>query len=271
MHNKRETYMISENVSKKINVLSLTLIISVLYINSINQDKIVNITNSAAQLIVFLQQLISKCLLRFAVPLFYLISGFLFFNTIPKIRKKDWFARKILSRFFTLFIPFSIATLHYWIIIFVVRSNSFTSEHFHNTSLVIYNVATAFKYLLVEPLAYHLWFLRDLILLVIVTPVIYLSSKFKSTSILFVVISLCLWLFDTAIYFMSSESIFFIIGYFWRLYEMPVEFKGNSNKYIGISILYSGGFLHIFIFKICILYAYVLRKNNYTSCDFCSM
>ena len=43
------------------------------------------------------------------VPLFFALSGYLFFHNLPENPNAGWFGKKIKSRFFSLFIPYIIA------------------------------------------------------------------------------------------------------------------------------------------------------------------
>lgn len=112
-----------------------------------------------------------------AVPLFYFISGVLFFKSVNRV--KDCISG-IRKRILSLLVPYMI-----WNVIFVgwylVMSiipgisgfiNSDMLSHFSiNTPIV------SLDYLLLEPAGFHLWFLRDLILYVFLSPLIYVACK----------------------------------------------------------------------------------------------
>lgn len=97
----------------------------------------------------FLKLLISQVLVKVAVPVFYIISGYLFFLHLERWKWSVW-RQKMLRRGMTLLAPY-----------------------------LIWNLLMAFKlqnynwYIFLEPANMPLWFLRDLIVVSILSPVIY--------------------------------------------------------------------------------------------------
>jgi surface polysaccharide O-acyltransferase-like enzyme len=120
--------------------------------------------------------LFSQVLGRIAVPLFFFISGFLFFLNVEF--DKQSYQRKLKNRFKTLLIPYlfwNIATLT----LFLVLANIPQTKVFLNR-----NVECTLPYMLkslwaVEgcPISYQFWFIRDLMVVVLLTPIIYLIVK----------------------------------------------------------------------------------------------
>lgn len=76
----------SKYISDKIKILSFVCIILVLYIHSgfSNEVLILNEKKTEMQTIYILQFIISGMVGRIAVPLFYIISGYLFFLNVPQ-------------------------------------------------------------------------------------------------------------------------------------------------------------------------------------------
>ena len=121
-----------------------------------------------------------------ANPLFYMISGYLFFykpidsvwEVFPKIRK----------RFKTLFIPFVIAACVFVATFIVIQHLPGASAHINSVSyteqlrtlplgdilLSMFYMANGTHY----PWAFHLWFLRDLCIIVALSPLLYLMRKY---------------------------------------------------------------------------------------------
>lgn len=116
------------------------------------------------------QDFIAKLFSCTATPNFFLISGFLFFNNIEHTRECY---PKMFRRIRTLLIPYIlwniIFVLWYWLfdcipgISPLINSNIF--EHFHSVPSSLY-------FLFFNPASFPLWFLRDLILFVILSPVL---------------------------------------------------------------------------------------------------
>lgn len=162
-------------LSDKFKVLSFISIILVLYIHSGFHDY-----PNEIQGMVFntnLQNFISGMIGRCAVPLFYAISGYLFFTGLydggnanyPKL----WF--KIKKRGKTLLVPYIIACLFPVVFNLVLEfipgieqfvNNKGISKNFHQPIDKILNFIY-FDSGNGSPYAFHLWFLRDLIFIVV--------------------------------------------------------------------------------------------------------
>lgn len=112
-----------------------------------------------------------------AVPLFFFISGLLFFKSVTNV--KDCL-KGIQKRISTLLIPYII-----WNLVFVgwyaVLSITPGISQFINSDIIghlsIDHPLESLKYLFFEPAGFHLWFLRDLIIYVMCTPLLYLMGK----------------------------------------------------------------------------------------------
>lgn len=163
---------ISKYNSQKISILSFVAIYFVLVIHANYESSILKPLSSALQYFTGAAGMSVA-----AVPLFYFISGVLFYkgvNTIgdclPQMRK----------RVKSLLVPYII-----WNIIFVswyvvlkyipgvsvfVNSDVLSNIDFHKPWDTL-------AYLFLEPAGFQLWFLRDLILYVALSPIIYVSIK----------------------------------------------------------------------------------------------
>lgn len=188
----------SQYLSQKIKILSFVCIILVLYIHSGFHDYPNEIHGMAFNF--KLQDFISGMLGRCAVPLFYAISGYLFFlrgggGTIPDY-KKLWV--KIKKRVRTLLIPYLIACLFPIVFGLVLEyipgvgrfvNGGSVSDNFYKPILdllyIIYIDSGSGT-----PYAFHLWFLRDLIFIVVLSPILLYAvskvGKYSVCGILFV-------------------------------------------------------------------------------------
>ena len=164
--------MINQYNSQKISVLSFVAIYFVMVIHANYDSSILKPVSSA------LQNFTGTAGLSVAaVPLFYFISGILFYrgvNTIgdclPRMRK----------RVKSLLVPYVI-----WNIIFVSRY--VVLEYIPGVSIFVnsdvvsnidfYKPQDTLAYLFLKPAGFQLWFLRDLILYVTLSPVIYVGIK----------------------------------------------------------------------------------------------
>ena len=129
----------SQYLSDKLRILSLISILLVLYIHS-TYNNTQNDSNSMP--LGMIQYVISGILGRCAVPIFYFISGYLFFLNAENINMV-W--KKMRKRIKTLIIPFIIAALSYVFFMITLEiipfSHSFLQmiSHYIQTYIFAYN------------------------------------------------------------------------------------------------------------------------------------
>lgn len=112
-----------------------------------------------------------------AVPMFYFISGMLFFkgvtsakDCLPRIRKR---ARSLLVPYLIWNVIF---VLWYVVLTFTPGVSTFVNSNVL-VNIDVQHPIDTLNYLFVAPAGFQLWYLRDLILYVILTPVLYLLIK----------------------------------------------------------------------------------------------
>ena len=119
----------------------------------------------------FLKLLVSQTLVKVAVPVFFIMSGYLFFSNV-----KEWnfnvYRQKMLRRGKTLLIPYLI-----WNLLMVLKLRAFSWSFFWNYIPEAGRQIDWFgiEHYLVAPANMPLWFLRDLIVVSLLTPIIYIG------------------------------------------------------------------------------------------------
>lgn len=167
--------------SQKIKILSFWMIVMVVYVHSYYLE-------SETRAIPNFVQTVVGVITSVAVPLFYTISGFLFFNGITST--KQCFP-KIGKRTRTLLVPYLIWNIFFVLWYVVLSYIPYVSQYINSDILSNYNSSlfNALYNLFIKPAGFHLWFLRDLILFILVTPFLYVFIK-KTKWIPFVIILL---------------------------------------------------------------------------------
>lgn len=177
---------ISKYNSDKIRLLSFVAILFVIYIHSPYLEA------TGYPIAQCVQRFVADFgLAIFAVPLFYAISGLLFFNGVRKVR--DCFP-KIKKRFRSLLVPYIIWNLVFvgWYVVMAytpgvsgfVNSDMLSSIQFSNPVSTLY-------FLFISPAGFHLWFLRDLMAFVMLSPILYFGiNRFPWLTILLLFIGL---------------------------------------------------------------------------------
>ena len=112
-----------------------------------------------------------------AVPLFYFISGVLFFKSVNRLKDCISGIRKRIRSLLVPYIIWNVIFVGWYLLMSIIPSisgfvNSDMLSHFS-----INKPIASLGYLLLVPAGFHLWFLRDLILYVLVSPLIYVACK----------------------------------------------------------------------------------------------
>lgn len=229
-------------VSEKITIMSLISMIMVIYIHSYNINSIDGVLSFQLENIfsifnIFLQNLIVNGIARVAIPIFFIISGYLFFNQFSM----KSYTQKVLKRFHTLFIPYLFWSFLTVFIYFVLQSIPEVQHFFKNTLIVNYTLPELFNITWINPRNFPLWFLRDLMLLVLLSPIIYyfVINYLK----LYFIIILILWFIiqpPTVFSYYKPEPLFFFsVGAYLSLLNKEILLvKINNKKYILLFIIY---------------------------------
>lgn len=171
----QSTRSISPFVSEKIKVISFLAIIVVFFIHSTFPEE----PYETFIIPVFMRKCTSGLFGPCAVPMFYAISGFLYYNNVRNI---DVIIIKIKKRFWTLIIPFIIAAVYYPSFFILMEIIPWINDYIDRPSYIemcksmmpieilcslFYGSSDGY------PWAYHLWFMRDLIIIVFLSPIIF--------------------------------------------------------------------------------------------------
>ena len=209
----------------------------------------------------FIRVALSHVFLFIAVPVFFVISGYLFFRNLVQ-----WnfpiYIKKLKSRFCSLFIPYiiwnTIPVLYIIAGLFIKHYSIFQILDFINIKggLCRYFFAPPILRMIYinwfgqpvmagEPINAPLWFLRDLIILVILSPVIYWFVKRLGFYFLSI---LCLAYISTVIpYHSVTTSIFFFsIGAYFAISGKNIIREFNGAAVNSFLLALSFGFVDCF-------------------------
>lgn len=216
--------IISNYTKSKIKRISLLLMIAVFVIHANTVSFLAN--DSMAQQ---LQLLIVNEICRVAVPMFFLISGFLFFYKTQNVFNLNCYLKKIHSRFFSIFLPLML----YWLINFstVVIFQLLKGKYIGGSDIDLYQGAIK-----AASTIYHCWFLRDLLFFTLMSPLIFLSVFYLKIFSVIVTVMFHIY-FPHLVVFDTDGIIWFILGAYLAIYGFRfVEKKITSNQ-----ILFCGG------------------------------
>lgn len=220
---------ISAYLSEKIKILSFLLTIMIVILHS-------NMSMLSTGYISFFQLAITAEVTRVAVPLFFLISGFLFF--INHNGTLEDYKRKLLSRTHSILIPYIFFLLSGSLIMFVIRQP-------YNLSAFIEIIKNGI--LNYPPVFYPLWFLRDLYIIVLFSPLVYLIVK---KTPIFIPLLFLIWILGIHLgfYIPSIDSVFFfVLGAFFSIKQKIPEKANSKYAYISLVVWITLCFFNIYI------------------------
>lgn len=232
--------------SERMDIIRFPLIIGVIFIHTYGGNISLKGGSAGIQelgfLSNFIQDFISQGLARVSVPLFFLMSGYLFFLGFNWTLEK--YKHKMKSRVKTLVIPFIFWNLATMLMLLVAQSIPATSVFFSgsNQNIATYTVFDFLNSLLGVnkfPISYQFWFIRDLFVMVCIAPLI--SALFLKRNISSIILAclFVLWFFNLwPIYIPSIAAIFFFyLGAYLSNREFNIFALDNYGKIIAISYL----------------------------------
>jgi fucose 4-O-acetylase-like acetyltransferase len=231
---------IGNELSKRINSLRFLLIVFVVFIH--NNPTEVNFADGTEVYTIpayvnNIRDLISNIIARIAVPLFFLISGYLLYaketNFFTVLKKK--------SR--TILLPYILWNILAILFFYMAQSFTFTKQYF--VTIIIRNFTfmdfigaftgkSGIFAIKGVPLVYQFWFLRDLFIL----NLSFIGIKKLVDGFPFgtIVLFFVLWTSNINIYIVSTEALlFFALGYYAIKYSLNYKnFDNIKNRDIVI-------------------------------------
>ena len=197
--------------------------------------------NAFGNIFIFAEKFIS-CTERIAVPIFFAMSGFLFFHNYAP----DKALKKIKSRVFSLLIPYFVWNSISWLYYFILTHIPYVAEKMNmqmDLSLtgIIYEIGMG-KY-------NALWFVRVLFILILLAPILYyaINGRIKSTIAIIVLI-----IVEILFNFSGSSTVygmvFFSIGSIIAL---------NYKEFVSKRICHSNILLFLFFISCAALASYI--------------
>ena len=223
----------SKYLSRKIKFISLFAMIAVVYIHSYNfTDSFLTPAtriSEGANPTAMIEYFFSNGLFRFAVPLFFIISGFLFYYTYKNTI--DGYKKKLLKRCYSIVTPYIIWSFLSGIFILALSNFDLTK----NLDIVVEHPVTKtvdFLKCFINPPAFQLWFLQQLIIFIVLSPIIYLLVKYTRGLVLIPIGAL--WLFDFSFIINTQALFYYSIGATFAVFNKSRNVTRQSNWLMAI-------------------------------------
>lgn len=164
--------------SRVMDIVRWPLIVLVVFIHSIPEPAApVGLSLDANNLYHFVTELISHNIGRIAVPTFFFISGYFFFFKQPDNYDLGTYTANLKKKTRTLVLPYLAWNFIYWGLIWA-KVNLGARVGITAYDYEIETLAKPLWAHLIDSLNYPLWYLRDLICMNLIAPVIFLVSKY---------------------------------------------------------------------------------------------
>lgn len=224
--------------SNYLNNVKFLLSVLIICIHSTIDPELTGIDISASNYVgyYYFQYFVCEILARIAVPLFFAISGYLFFSN-EKPFNWDFYSSKMKKRLYSLVLPYIC-----WNLIYVIIRLLENLLHLSSNSQPVWEWGLS-DYIYAfwatpngnTPIDAPLWYMKSLLLVFILSPIIhYLLNKLGKIFLLFLG---CCWLMNWQLPSITTSAIFFVsIGAYIRI---------NNVKFSDCHLLKWGGYLFI--------------------------
>lgn len=226
-------------LSNKITFFSFWLIILVVLLHSLNVQ-----FNECNNLLCGLQYLLSYKLAQIAVPLFFFISGYLYFFKADLKKKIDlpFFFVNNKKRIKTVLIPYVLWCVIWFFILYLLQLLPFLKNYF-SEPLHSMTFTDKLLNLFVYPVNYPFWFLRELMLLFVISPLVFLLIKYLKVIYIVVLFALII-VFSTLVsvyditLLQSMPVFYFSSGAFISLNKIDIASRLSSFKSFGLLFIW---------------------------------
>ena len=198
---------VTSEVSSRIKILRFPLIVGIVFIHAQLQN--------VGEVTKFTQTLIYYSVAQLAVPLFFIISGFLFFRDFEL--SFESYCKKIKARIHTLLVPYIFWNLSFLLLLLFLQSIPGIASFFNSgdyQKLILdynfYDFMNAFIGLTGMPLLYQFWFIRDLMIMVLLSPIFFILAK--KVPYLGLLMFAVLWILRLEDYREVTALLFFYLG-----------------------------------------------------------
>ncbi len=208
----------------RINIFSFIMTVLVIWIHAVNAELMALSASEAGKVFgsacFYIQKILGSGLGQIAVPGFFSMSGYLFFRNAGKNEQISFFTAKWKKRIRSLIMPFLIWNFIYYLI-YIIAGRALLNASVAISSIILNQYNPVF------------WYLRELIILTFLTPIIYLLTRKKNAG--FIMLSVC---FAAAVFYdlipvhiINEDALFYYMtGAFLALhFRTYIEFEKNTD------------------------------------------
>lgn len=225
------TKILDKRVSE-IEVLRFPLVLLVLFIHMIPAAIYpFDLSWKVGSAYIFVSEIISHHIGRVAVPAFFLFSGYFFFLKLQNLNVRIY-ADQLRMRLRTLFIPYVLWNVLF-VLVVLLKNFIFGKMGMMEDDMYAHiKGASYYNILWGGPFLYPLWYLRDLICMVVLSPLFFLLFKYTKWIGLLAIIMSYLLIWESNIDGLSTTAfMYFGVGAFMGMYKFDLMILGVGYKF----------------------------------------
>lgn len=199
----------------------------------------------------FFENVVSDKFTKVVIPIFFFISAYLFFlNVNPDTISVNTFKEKIGKRMKTLLIPYLFWCTIWFAFVYIIQLHPAIGIYFGEPIHTLPKWKQ-FWLLYLEPVNYQFWFIRELLLYVLITPLLFLAVKHLK------------WFFLVFLYAMAAYSLSVFTVWNIDIYRYHMIFYYSLGIYcainkVSLSLAFIPTFIQVllvslFVFLCCVL------------------
>jgi len=251
-------------LSQKIKILSLLAMIAVVFLHANTAAPTMQLPGSIIEgpiaLSSFVQYFVANGVARFCIPLFFVISGYLFFFGVEKFGVGAY-VNKLGKRVRTLALPFVL-----WTLIAYVLSRLFLEVDFFKGAVAFPDAGLdldaflmLFRYIYFTPVAPQLWFIWHLMAMVLLSlPLYFLLRNFLGYAVVAAGLYVFIWQvtvpFVLPSYLAQEAVLFFSLGGMFALHKFDMNYRLKPIVVVSLFVAW----IVLLVVKTVLSYEYAL-------------
>lgn len=234
---------------KEIVSFLLSILVVLIHVSSFAQYSLsLNLEDNVSNFVNFMDKVVTDCFTRYAVPLYFIISGALFFRDYDD---KKYFV-KIKKRISTIFVPYIIWNV-LGLLFAIGTSYTFISNYFIGREKFVISVSSVLNAIFHHGCNGVFWFIFNLMFFILISPVInkVIRNRYVGIAVTLLVAILCL--FDIglpeAIFTYPVSIVYYMVGAIIGKHFFEGFCKKSSLKtqIVSLVILLTAGVLFYFM------------------------
>lgn len=178
----------------------------------------------------FVQHFFGQGITRITVPVFFLISGYLFFQRITGAFNE--FIPKYRKRAKTLLVPYLLWSFWGLFFFFALQQIPQARSFFNNKLIENFSFSEIVYTVFLDPIPYQLWFVRNLIILAAFSPLIYYMLKYLRVAPLLLLAIIYLEVFHFSFVILKRDAVlFFCIGAYLAIHKKNLLVKKRDDSW----------------------------------------